>query len=86
MTTVREARESDEAVLARLGYRQEFKRNFKPLDVFGNRIQYHRTVAIDSVRPRIRAPHLTFPRLFLALCFRAQYPMEELCQWCGAHV
>ncbi|KAG6374456.1 amino acid permease-domain-containing protein [Boletus reticuloceps] len=35
MTTVREARESDEAVLARLGYRQEFKRNFKPLDVFG---------------------------------------------------
>ncbi|KAF8126982.1 hypothetical protein EV363DRAFT_1298371 [Boletus edulis] len=42
MTTVCEARESDEAVLARLGYRQEFKRNFKPLD-------YHRTVAIDSL-------------------------------------
>ncbi|KAI9568298.1 amino acid/polyamine transporter I [Boletus coccyginus] len=35
MTPVHAVKESDEAVLARLGYKQEFKREFKPIDVFG---------------------------------------------------
>ena len=38
MTPVRAVKESDEEVLARLGYKQEFKRDFKPLDVSRMRI------------------------------------------------
>ena len=33
MTSAHAVKESDEAVLARLGYKQEFKREFKPIDV-----------------------------------------------------
>ena len=39
MTTA--VKESDEAALARLGYKQEFKRDFKPFDVSRIRIYLH---------------------------------------------
>ena len=70
MTPADAVKESDEALLASLGYKQELKRAFSPLEVsrartcicadihprrfrlgVWNRVQHHRALAIDSVRP-----------------------------------
>ena len=57
MTPVRAVKESDEAVLARLGYKQEFKRDFKPLDVSGMRtniLTHQSTKSLPGFRNRIQ--------------------------------
>lgn len=77
-------KQADEALLAELGYKQEFKREFTPLEV--------RSPLFESTPTTITCRYLgsRFPSLGLCplyrLCYSMPFPTEAVRPWSGGYV